>query len=68
LLFQLQNFRLQIKNAACYVSDASGSLSADDEDNDVVQVVKLITSERATFRAEMQVNYLFCSLHLMKDL
>jgi hypothetical protein len=33
----------------------------------VTRVVKLITSERATFRAEVQVNDLFCTLHFVKD-
>jgi len=51
--FQLAAFRLQVKQAICYVSD--NSLADGEDDEDVIQVVKHIVSERTTFRAKVQV-------------
>jgi len=52
---QFETFRRQVKQTACFASSLSSAGDDDEDDADVLDVMKQIVGERAKLKAKVQV-------------
>jgi len=55
LHMQFETFRRQVKQTACFASSLSSAGDDDEDDADVLDVMKQIVGERAKLKAKVQV-------------